>query len=100
MKAKSWLVVGLGVVNAVLVSGLVCRGDFSTPKAQAAVNLQGVHPLTVAGRSGQNMVLWMMNTNNGLLTAIETPGNNPTMGQFSFTRSVTADIQRVKTHIR
>ncbi len=100
MKAKSWLIVGLALVNAVLIGGLVARAQFGAPAARAAVNLQGVRPLTVAGRSGNNMVLWFYNSDNGLLTALETPGNAPNMAQFAFTRSVKNDITRVKAHLR
>jgi|GEM_PF-2144056 len=100
MKAKSWLIVGLAVVNAVLIGGIIARGQLGVSKAQAAVNLQGVRPLTVAGRSGNAMVIWLYNVDNGLLTAVETPGNDPQMGHFAFTRSVKMDIHRVKAHLR
>ncbi len=100
MKAKSWLIVGLALVNAVLLGGLVARARLGDSTARAAVNLQGVRPLTVAGRSGNDMVLWFYNVDNGLLTALETPGNAPNMGRFTFTRSVKNDIRRVKEHLR
>lgn len=100
MKAKSWLIVGLAVINAVLIGGVIARSQFGLAKAQAQVNLQGVRPLTVAGRSGNDMVIWMYNADNGLLTAVTTPGNDPQMGRFAFTRSVKNDIQRVKAHLR
>ena len=99
MKAKSWLLVGLGLVNAVLIGGLIGRSQLGLPKAEAAVNLQGVRPLTVSGRSGNAMIIWFYNVDNGLLTAVETPGNDPQMGHFAFTRSVKLDIRRVKSHL-
>jgi hypothetical protein len=100
MKAKTWLIAGLAVVNVVLIGGLIARTQFGTPAARAAVNLQGVRPLTVAGRSGNDMILWFYNVDNGLLTAVETPGNAANMGRFAFTRSVKNDIRRVKAHLR
>ncbi len=99
MKARSWLIICLVVVNAALVGALLAGRASLTPTAQAQA-LRGGHYMAVSGTAQQGGVVYLYNVDTGVMGGYVYTQANPRNPMAIVPHSITKDIKRIKLRMR
>lgn len=92
MTRTKWLIVGLAAINMALLAGLVQH--MHTPAARGQVAGAGGY-LFASGQANVGGVVYVLNTNTGVVSGIISQGNSLQNPIFIAPHSISADVKRI-----
>ena len=92
MTRTKWLIGGLAVLNLVLAAGIAQH--LHTPAARGQVAGAGGY-LFASGQANIGGVVYVLNTNTGVISGIISQGNSAQNPVFIAPHSISADVKRI-----